>query len=372
MDPHIILRDGERLARGNPDHLLDKVDAGDQFSHRVFHLQAGVHLKEIEIAIPIHDEFHRAGGRVANCLGQRCRLIAHGLAGGLIEERAGRFFDYLLVAALDRAFPLVEVDGIAVTITEHLNFDVTGLRHELLNENAIVAEGVCRLILGRLKALARFLIIPRDPHPLAAATGRGLDHHRIADLVRDLDRFIGVLDQAHVAGHGRHIRLLGNLLGGDLVAHGLNRPLGRADKGHAGGFQSLGEFRVLRQEAIARMHGLGASVLDRLQDLVDHDVRLIGRGRADMHRLICHFDMQRIAVGIRIDRDRLDTHFAGGFDDPAGNLAPVGDQDLLEHGGRPLSWFAAGANGSWRANCENGDRGWRYIAGPGSVSMDLI
>jgi hypothetical protein len=58
-----------------------------------------------------------------------------------------------------------------------------------------------------------------------------------------------------------------------------------------------------------------------------------------MHRLVGHLHMQRMLVGVRIDRDRLDPHLARRLDDPAGDLAPVGDQDLLEHarslGGNP-------------------------------------
>ena len=41
--------------------------------------------------------------------------------------------------------------------------------------------------------------------------------------------------------------------------------------------------------------------------------------------------MQGVAVGLGIDRDRLDAHAARGLDDPAGDLAAIGDQDALEH-----------------------------------------
>ena len=51
-----------------------------------------------------------------------------------------------------------------------------------------------------------------------------------------------------------------------------------------------------------------------------------------MHRLVRHLDMQRVAVGVRIHGDRLDPHPPRGLDDPAGDLAAVRDQDLLEHG----------------------------------------
>jgi hypothetical protein len=36
-------------------------------------------------------------------------------------------------------------------------------------------------------------------------------------------------------------------------------------------------------------------------------------------------------VGIRIDRDGLDAHFARSLDDAAGYLATIGDQNFFEH-----------------------------------------
>ena len=41
--------------------------------------------------------------------------------------------------------------------------------------------------------------------------------------------------------------------------------------------------------------------------------------------------MQRVAVGVGIDGDRLDPHLARGLDDPAGDFAAIGNQDTLEH-----------------------------------------
>jgi hypothetical protein len=41
--------------------------------------------------------------------------------------------------------------------------------------------------------------------------------------------------------------------------------------------------------------------------------------------------MQRVAVGLGIDGNRLDSHPAGSLDDPAGNLAAICDQDSFEH-----------------------------------------
>ncbi len=38
----------ERLAGGDPDHLLDEVDAGDELGDRVLDLQPRVHLQKEE------------------------------------------------------------------------------------------------------------------------------------------------------------------------------------------------------------------------------------------------------------------------------------------------------------------------------------
>ena len=50
-----------------------------------------------------------------------------------------------------------------------------------------------------------------------------------------------------------------------------------------------------------------------------------------MHRLVGHRDMARAAVGVGKDRDRLDAEPPRRLDDPAGDLAAIGDQDLGEH-----------------------------------------
>ena len=41
--------------------------------------------------------------------------------------------------------------------------------------------------------------------------------------------------------------------------------------------------------------------------------------------------MKGIAVGLGVDGDCRDAHLPGGADDPDGDLAPVCDEDLLQH-----------------------------------------
>ncbi|MCY1296404.1 hypothetical protein D9M70_457900 [compost metagenome] len=127
------------------------------------------------------------------------------------------------------------------------------------------------------------------------------------------------------AGLGRE------LLGGDLVAHRLDRPDRRADEGHAFFFERLGKGGVFREETIARMNGIGAGLADRVDDLVDDDIGLGRRRGADMHRLVRHAHMHGLAVGVGVDRDGGDAELLCGLDDAAGDFTAVGDEDFLEH-----------------------------------------
>ena len=331
VDLHILLADRQLLAVGHPDHLLDQIDAGNQFCHRVFHLEARVHLKEIEIPVSIDDELNRPGAAIIHRFRQGHGLLTHRLAGCGVKKRRRRLFDDLLVPPLDRAFAFIQVNAVAMLVAQNLNLDMARLGDEFFDEDPVIAKARRCLVLRRLKALARLCVVPGDPHALAAAARRRLDHHRIADLVRDLHRLVGIRDQAHIARHRRNPGLGRQFLRGDLVTHRLDRTGRRADEGDTGLVQRLGKLHVFRQETITRMHRLGAGFLDCRHDLVDHDIRLVRRGRADMHRLVRHLDMQRISVGVGIDRDRLDPHLFRRLDHPAGDFATVRDQDFLEH-----------------------------------------
>ena len=86
------------------------------------------------------DELDGAGAVVADGLGEGDGLLAHRLARLLVEEGRRRLLDDLLVAALDRAFALAEVDDVAVLVAEHLDLDVARIDDELLDEDAVVAE----------------------------------------------------------------------------------------------------------------------------------------------------------------------------------------------------------------------------------------
>src|SRR5439155_9119657 len=125
---------------------------------------------------------------------------------------------------------------------------------------------------GAGETVAAFRVVEREAHALAAATGGGFDHYRIADLAGDLHRVLGSLDLPGVTGNRRDFRLLREAFRFDLVAHGAHRMGQGADERDTGSRERLGERRLLREETEARMHGIGAGTPARLHDRYDVEV----------------------------------------------------------------------------------------------------
>src|SRR5208283_3413879 len=328
----LLLSERKRFAGGDADHELDKVQPGDQLGNRVLDLESRVHLQEEEALVLADDELDGAGGLVAHGPGEGDGLLAHGSAGRLIEKWAGGLFDDLLVPSLDRALAFPKINHLAVRVAEHLDLDVPGLLDKLLDEDPVVAEGVLSLGPARCEALGRFLVAPGNAQAATAAAGRGLDHHRIADLAGDLHGVRGHLDRIVVAGDRVHAGIAGELLGGDLVAHRGDRFVFGPDEDNSFLLQPPGELLVLGEEAVPRVHRLGPGLLAGGDDSVHHQVRFLGRSRANANRLVGQLDMPRVLIGLRIHGNGADTHLACRLDDAAGDFTPVGDQDFLEHG----------------------------------------
>ena len=80
------------------------------------------------------------------------------------------------------------------------------------------------------------------------------------------------------------------------------------------------------------MHRVAARRLGRGDDVRDPQVALGGRGRPDAHRLVGELDVERVAVGRRVDGDRLDPELVQRADHPHGDLASVRDEHAVEHG----------------------------------------
>ena len=101
------------------------------------------------------------------------------------------------------------------------------------------------------------------------------------------------------------------------------------DELDAGFLAGRGEVRILRKEAIARMHGIALRAFCGRDHAIDVEIggRAVGAQRNSAAGCL---HMQRLRVIARIDRDRAKAEFARGAGDAHGDLAAIGDEDFLE------------------------------------------
>lgn len=95
-------------------------------------------------------------------------------------DGGGDFYNFLM-AALDTAIALVEVDDVAVFVGDDLDLDVLGAADEAFEEDGIVAEGGTGFAPGFFEFAFEFFGGVDDAHASATATEGGLDDEGEAD-----------------------------------------------------------------------------------------------------------------------------------------------------------------------------------------------
>ena len=193
------------------------------------------------------------------------RGLAHALAQRGGDRGRRRFLDHLLMAALDRAIPLAEMDDVAVLVGEDLDFDVAGVGDRALQDQL----ARCRRRSSPRSApapglRARSSAEATSRMPRAAAARGGLDHQREADTAAFRNQHgIGLVRRPDNPARRERRRLPSDALAARLVAHGVDRGGRRADEDEAGLGASLRERGILRKEAVAGMDGVGAGAASR-------------------------------------------------------------------------------------------------------------
>src|SRR3546814_9211364 len=103
------------------------------------------------------------------------------------------------MAALHRAVALAQMDGLALTVGQHLNLDMARVLQEFLHVDLAIAE--CRLgfALGGDDGVEQGGIGVYHAHAASAAAAGSLDDHRVADFPGNamLDRKSTRLNSSH-------------------------------------------------------------------------------------------------------------------------------------------------------------------------------
>ena len=304
----VIAASRTSVGSGSPSAMRswssNQVQAGDCLGDRMLDLQPGVHLQEVERPVAVQDELDGARAGVADrpaggdgCRGERgAELAVDGRGRGLLHD--------LLVAALDGALALEQVDHVAVGVAEDLHLDVARVRDVALQEHGAVAERGGGLAARGADRGVELRGVADQPHTTPAAAERRLDQQRETDRA---GCGVGVgVKAASVDGHaGQHrdARRGHRGLGGYLVTHRLDRRRGRADEDQAGVGAGPGERGVLGQEPVTGMDGPGAGGGGRGDDQVTAQVGVGGRRSGQPDRLVGHGYVGGFGVRVGVDRD---------------------------------------------------------------------
>ena len=298
----------------------------------MFDLDAGVHFDEVEFAVFV-EEFEGARAVVADAFAGFDADGADGVALFFADAGGGRFFHDFLVAALERAVAFAEVDGVAVFVGQYLDFDVARGFEEFFHVHHVVAKGLARFGFGEAYGIDDFVSAAHDAHATTAAAASGFDDDGIADALGGGADFVRICRQRAVgAGNAGDARGFHGFDGFDFVAHHADGFGARADEGEAGLFDALGEVGVFGEEAVAGVDGVGVGDFGGGDDGRHIEVAF-GRWRGtDADGFVGQHDVFEVGIGLGVDGDGFDAHFAAGAQDAQRDFAAVGDQHFLEHG----------------------------------------
>src|SRR3977135_2578280 len=215
----VLLPHRQPLARGDPDLLLDDVDASDHFGHRMLDLDTRVHFDEVELTLFV-EILESAGSAVADLAA--CLDAALADTSALLRRKFGcrGLLHDLLVPSLHGAIPLAEMDHVLVPVREHLGLDVPRVLEVLLQIDRGVAESRSGLRpRDAYRTLERGFRV-NDSHATPATPTRCLYDDRVTDFSSDLERLLRGIGQRTVrAGYAQHSGLLHDLLSVHFVAH---------------------------------------------------------------------------------------------------------------------------------------------------------
>ncbi len=148
----------------------------------------------------------------------------------------------------------MEVDNIAVLVSEDLNFDVLSSLNVAFEKNCGVSEGVLGFFLGLGKACLKLGWFFNDSHTTTSSTKCGLNDERETDLMSDCEGLIGIGNGVIGARKNWHFGCDRLCASSSFVTHGAKEVGGWSNKGNAFAFAGAGEIGIFGEESISGMN----------------------------------------------------------------------------------------------------------------------
>ncbi len=211
---------------------------------------------------------------------------------------------------------------------------MAGARHQAFDINTVHIKGRTGLRHAARVGFRQIFGVEHRAHAATATATNGFDHHADGHGAGILCRKKGLcLFQAHCAratGHQRHATLLCERTGAGLVAKQRKLLHRGANEGDASVRTGLRKVGALAQKTIAWVHRIAASLLRNRNNAGHIQISRRPPG-AQCHRFIRSTHMQRLGIVLRIDGNAAHTQILHGTNQSQGDLAPIGNQNFLEH-----------------------------------------
>ncbi len=107
----------------------------------MFDLDTCIHFDEVEVIIFV-EEFEGSDAFISHGSECFCAFYAEVVYFFSVDEEARTFFDKFLVSTLYGAVSFWEEEGIAFSICEHLDFDMSRFGEIFFHEDGIVSESL--------------------------------------------------------------------------------------------------------------------------------------------------------------------------------------------------------------------------------------
>src|SRR5581483_10405367 len=319
------------LAHRQQDLAFHQVDIRHHLRDRVLHLDARIHLDEVEAAVLVHEELNRPGIDVADLGEGSAEHAANFLAQFRGDLGGGRFLQQFLMAALNAALTLTQTDYVSVRVSQNLEFNMAWVFDIFFHVQVAVSECRRRFRLCRLIKRGQSVLATHYAHPAASAPGRRLNNYRKADLTCPLQGLAIGSNNSFGARQNGHARLLHRCPGLFLFSHQANDFGRRPNKFNAAGLAHFGKVRVLREQAVTGVDGFNIRDLRGADHRGDIQITLRELRWPDADGLVSEAHRQGVTVGFAVNGDRPDPQLFAGANDSQGDFAAIRNQYFLKH-----------------------------------------
>src|SRR5262249_28449721 len=149
---------------------------------------------------------------------------------------------------------------------------------------------------SRVISLDEATVIVHSAHSASASTRNGFNHHGIANLLGNLERFLFGCHFPLASRRNRHACFSGLFASRILVPHCSNRIWRGSDKFYSAAGTALRKVGVLRQKPIPGMNSIDIANLRRADDAINFQIALGAWRASDAYGFVSELHMKGIDV----------------------------------------------------------------------------